>query len=112
MLQKAVREFANKKIAPNVDQWDEEHYFPYEEAIKPMGELGFFGTVSGMIRTFNLITLFGLAVSHHDLGQFERAEAVFSDALARFDTATMRRAFAAGPTEDATSRPASRWRPT
>ncbi len=45
MLRKAVREFASKKIAPNADQWDNEHYFPYKEAIKPMGELGFFGTV-------------------------------------------------------------------
>ncbi len=45
MLQKEVRNFAKKKIEPNVDQWDEDHYFPYEEVIKPMGELGFFGTV-------------------------------------------------------------------
>ena len=45
MLRKAVREFATKKIAPNADQWDKDHYFPYEEAIKPMGQLGFFGTV-------------------------------------------------------------------
>ena len=45
MLRKAVREFANKKIAPNADEWDEQHYFPYKEVILPMGELGFFGTV-------------------------------------------------------------------
>jgi len=45
MLRKAVREFATKKIAPNADQWDQDHYFPYKEAIRPMGELGFFGTV-------------------------------------------------------------------
>lgn len=45
MLRKAVREFAAKKIAPFADQWDAEHYFPYEEAMLPMGELGFFGTV-------------------------------------------------------------------
>jgi len=45
MLRKAVREFATKKIAPNADEWDEQHYFPYKEVIKPMGELGFFGTV-------------------------------------------------------------------
>jgi glutaryl-CoA dehydrogenase (non-decarboxylating) len=45
MLRKAVREFAAKKIAPNAAQWDEDHYFPYKEAIRPMGELGFFGTV-------------------------------------------------------------------
>lgn len=45
MLRKAVREFATKKIAPNADQWDAEHYFPYKEVIKPMAELGFFGTV-------------------------------------------------------------------
>lgn len=43
MLQKAVREFAVKQIAPHVDEWDADHYFPYEEVIKPMGELGFFG---------------------------------------------------------------------
>jgi len=45
MLRKAVREFAAKKIAPNADQWDQDHYFPYAEVIRPMGELGFFGTV-------------------------------------------------------------------
>jgi glutaryl-CoA dehydrogenase (non-decarboxylating) len=45
MLRKAVREFATKKIAPYADQWDADHYFPYKEAVKPMGELGFFGTV-------------------------------------------------------------------
>ncbi|MGD9732258.1 MAG: glutaryl-CoA dehydrogenase Acd [Desulfamplus sp.] len=45
MLKKAVSEFAKKKIAPNADQWDNDHYFPYKEAVRPMGELGFFGTV-------------------------------------------------------------------
>jgi glutaryl-CoA dehydrogenase (non-decarboxylating) len=45
MLRKEVRNFAAKKIAPNVDQWDADHYFPYKEALRPMGELGFFGTV-------------------------------------------------------------------
>ncbi|MEE4357790.1 MAG: glutaryl-CoA dehydrogenase Acd [Desulfococcaceae bacterium] len=45
MLKKAVREFAAKKIAPYADEWDKNHYFPYKEAVKPMGELGFFGTV-------------------------------------------------------------------
>lgn len=45
MLRDMVRDFANEKIAPFADEWDEKHYFPYEEVIKPMGELGFFGTV-------------------------------------------------------------------
>ncbi|MDM8556991.1 acyl-CoA dehydrogenase family protein [Desulfococcaceae bacterium HSG7] len=45
MLRKAVREFMNKKVAPNADAWDADHYLPYKEAIKPMGKLGFFGTV-------------------------------------------------------------------
>ncbi len=45
MLRDMARDFANEKIAPFADEWDEKHYFPYEEAIKPMGELGFFGTV-------------------------------------------------------------------
>lgn len=45
MLQKSVREFVQKQIAPNADEWDNNNYFPYEEALKPMAELGFFGTV-------------------------------------------------------------------
>ena len=45
MLRDAVREFANKKIAPFVDEWDKNHYLPHEEVLKPMGELGFFGSV-------------------------------------------------------------------
>jgi len=45
MLRNTVRDFAMEKIAPNADKWDEEHYFPYAEVVKPMGELGFFGTV-------------------------------------------------------------------
>jgi glutaryl-CoA dehydrogenase (non-decarboxylating) len=44
MLRDMVRDFAKEKIAPFADKWDEEHYFPYEEALKPMGELGLFGT--------------------------------------------------------------------
>jgi glutaryl-CoA dehydrogenase (non-decarboxylating) len=45
MLQDMVRSFAAGKIAPFADEWDAKHYFPYEEAVKPMGELGLFGTV-------------------------------------------------------------------
>jgi glutaryl-CoA dehydrogenase (non-decarboxylating) len=45
MLREMAREFAAEKIAPFADEWDEKHYLPYEEVIKPMGELGFFGTV-------------------------------------------------------------------
>lgn len=45
MLRQAVREFAKKKITPHVQKWDQDHHFPLEEAIRPMGELGFWGTV-------------------------------------------------------------------
>ncbi len=45
MLRDMARDFAKEKIAPYADEWDENHYLPYEEAIKPMAELGFFGTV-------------------------------------------------------------------
>ena len=45
MLRDMARDFVNEKIMPFADEWDEKHYFPYEEVIKPMGELGFFGTV-------------------------------------------------------------------
>lgn len=45
MLRDMTRDFAEKEIAPNADKWDEEHYFPYEEVLLKMGELGMFGTV-------------------------------------------------------------------
>jgi glutaryl-CoA dehydrogenase (non-decarboxylating) len=45
MLREMARDFASEKIAPFADEWDEKHYLPYEEVLKPMGELGFFGTV-------------------------------------------------------------------
>jgi len=45
MLREMVRGFAAGKIAPFADEWDANHYFPYEEVVKPMGELGLFGTV-------------------------------------------------------------------
>lgn len=45
MLREMARDFAAEKIAPYADEWDEKHYFPYKEVIKPMGDLGFFGTV-------------------------------------------------------------------
>ncbi|NMC74832.1 MAG: acyl-CoA dehydrogenase family protein, partial [Geobacteraceae bacterium] len=45
MLRDTVRSFAEEKIAPFAEEWDRKSYFPYQEAVKPMGELGFFGTV-------------------------------------------------------------------
>lgn len=45
MLRETARRFAAGKIAPFANEWDEKHYFPYEEVLKPMGDLGFFGTV-------------------------------------------------------------------
>lgn len=45
LLRESVREFAAKRIAPYADEWDASHYFPYEEAIRPMGEMGLFGSV-------------------------------------------------------------------
>ncbi len=45
MLREMAADFAKEQIAPYADKWDEEHYLPHDEVIKPMGELGFFGTV-------------------------------------------------------------------
>ena len=36
MLKEMAQNFAAEKIAPFADEWDEKHYFPYEEVIKPM----------------------------------------------------------------------------
>ncbi|MDP3097453.1 MAG: acyl-CoA dehydrogenase family protein, partial [Syntrophales bacterium] len=37
MLRDMVRGFAAGKIAPFADEWDANHYFPYQEVVKPMG---------------------------------------------------------------------------
>jgi alkylation response protein AidB-like acyl-CoA dehydrogenase len=42
VLQKSVRELAERLIVPNAHDWDEEERFPHE-IIKPMGEMGLFG---------------------------------------------------------------------
>ena len=45
MLQKEIRKFAKKQIDPFVEEWDEKHYLPIDEVMRPLGELGYFGTV-------------------------------------------------------------------
>jgi butyryl-CoA dehydrogenase len=44
MLQKAVRDFSNEKLAPVADKYDQEQHFPIEN-FKMMAELGFLGMV-------------------------------------------------------------------
>ena len=43
MVRKAVREFVNKEINPNMDQWEEAGTAPLHELFKKMGDLGFLG---------------------------------------------------------------------
>lgn len=44
-IRKELRKFIKKEIAPNERDWDERHYFPYNEVIKPLGQMGMFGTI-------------------------------------------------------------------
>ncbi len=41
-LREMVREFAEKRIAPDAEVWDRDHHFPVD-VVKEMGELGLFG---------------------------------------------------------------------
>src|SRR3989454_6253469 len=43
-LRKAVREFAEREIAPHIMEWDENQIFPLE-VIKQLGELGYMGSI-------------------------------------------------------------------
>ncbi|MFU8770172.1 MAG: acyl-CoA dehydrogenase family protein [Desulfotignum sp.] len=46
MIQKEIRNFAKKQIEPNAGEWDEKHYLPIDEVMRPLGkDLGCFGTV-------------------------------------------------------------------
>ena len=40
MLRDMVADFAKEQIAPFADEWDEKHYFPYEEVVKADGRVG------------------------------------------------------------------------
>ena len=42
MIAQMVRDFAEKEIRPNMNQWDEDEYFPVD-VMKKMGELGLLG---------------------------------------------------------------------
>ncbi len=43
-FRKVVRDFAESALAPHVDRWDQDRYFPVE-AVHAMGDLGLFGLV-------------------------------------------------------------------
>ena len=43
MIRKAVREFVNKEINPQVDEWEEQKITPLHKLFKKMGDLGFLG---------------------------------------------------------------------
>lgn len=42
MFRKAVRDFAQKELAPHAEEWERERYFP-DDVFRKMGELGFLG---------------------------------------------------------------------
>jgi citronellyl-CoA dehydrogenase len=43
MVRRAVRDFVNKEINPNMDEWEENGIAPLHNLFKKMGELGFLG---------------------------------------------------------------------
>ena len=43
-FRRVVRDFAEREIAPHVEQWDREHHFPVD-VMRAMGDLGLFGLV-------------------------------------------------------------------
>ena len=43
MVRKAVRNFVNREINPNVDEWEEQGITPLHDIFKKMGDLGFLG---------------------------------------------------------------------
>jgi citronellyl-CoA dehydrogenase len=43
MVRKAVREFVDKEINPNMDEWEEKGEAPLHDLFKKMGDLGFLG---------------------------------------------------------------------
>lgn len=42
MFRKAVRDFAQKELAPHAEEWERERYFP-DDVFRKMGKLGFLG---------------------------------------------------------------------
>ncbi len=43
MVRKSIREFIDKEINPNMDQWEEQGQAPLHDLFKKMGDLGFLG---------------------------------------------------------------------
>jgi citronellyl-CoA dehydrogenase len=43
LVRKSIRDFVNKEINPNVDEWEEKGITPLHDLFKKMGDLGFLG---------------------------------------------------------------------
>src|SRR5690554_682643 len=43
MFRKAVRNFVQKEIAPNIEEWEQAEIAPLHDLFKKMGDLGFLG---------------------------------------------------------------------
>ena len=44
LFRKVVRDFAESRVGPFIEQWDRDHYFP-AEVVRDMGQLGLFGLI-------------------------------------------------------------------
>src|SRR5680860_1637285 len=70
-LQKLVREFAEREIAPHAAEWDQAHTFP-TDVVRKLGELGAMGV--------------GFPEEYGGLGMGALAQALVIEELARFDS--------------------------
>ena len=75
-IRDAVREFAQKEIAPHADQWDEEHSFP-REIFRPMAEMGLAGLLAPEEYGGSQLPRLTGALIYEELGKADMGTAVW-----------------------------------
>jgi alkylation response protein AidB-like acyl-CoA dehydrogenase len=75
-IRDAVREFAQKEIAPHADQWDEDHAFP-REIFRPMAEMGLAGLLAPEEYGGSQLPRLTGALIYEELGKADMGTAVW-----------------------------------
>jgi alkylation response protein AidB-like acyl-CoA dehydrogenase len=75
-IRDAVREFAQKEIAPHADQWDEEHAFP-RAVFRPIAEMGLAGLLAPEEYGGSQLPRLTGALIYEELGKADMGTAVW-----------------------------------
>lgn len=78
-LRAMVRDFAENRIAPNAEEWDEKHHFP-SDVVQEMGGLGLFGITADEEWGGAGADFTSLCIAIEELARFDQSMAITLEA--------------------------------